>query len=49
MKTSRSLIKSSFRAGCVWEDDREIPKYIKFICSKCHIARSLKDIQKNTI
>ena len=28
------------------EDDREIPKYAKFVCSKCHITGSLKDIRK---
>ena len=36
----------SFRAGSVWENDREVPKYMKFVCSKCHISVSLKDIQK---
>ena len=46
IKTSRGLIKLSFRAGSVWEDDREIPKYAKIVCSKCHISGSLKEIQK---
>ena len=46
IKTSRGLIKLSFRAGSVWEDDREIPKYAKLVRSKCHIAGSLKGIQK---
>ena len=46
VKTSRGLIKLSFRAGSVSKDDREIPKYAKLVCSKCHITGSLKDIQK---
>ena len=46
LKTSRGLIKLSFKAGSVLEDDREIPKYMKFLCSKCHISGSLKSIQK---
>ena len=45
-KTSRGLIKLSLKAGSVIEDDREIPKYMKFVCSKCHISGSLKSIQK---
>ena len=45
-KTSRGLIKLSFKAGSVFEDDRELPKYVKFVCSKCHISASLKSIQK---
>ena len=46
IKTSRGLIKLSFKAGFVIEDNREIPKYMKFVCSKCHITGSLKSIQK---
>ena len=46
VKTSRGLIKLSFRAGSIYEDDREIPKIAKFVCSKCHISGSLKDNQK---
>ena len=46
IKTSRGLIKLSFKAGSVLEDDREIPKYVKFIFPKCHISGSLKTIQK---
>ena len=46
IKTSRGSIKLSFKAGSVFEDDREIPKYVKFVCSKCHISGSLKTIQK---
>ena len=45
-KTSRGLIKLSFGAGSVHVDDREIPKYAKFVCSKCHITGPMKDIQK---
>ena len=45
-ETSKGLIKLSFRAGSVYEDDREIPKYAKFVCSKGDIMGSLKDIQK---
>ena len=46
IKTSRSLIKLSFKAGSVTENDREFPTYMKFVCSKCHISGSLKGIQK---
>ena len=46
IKTSRGLIEMSFEAGFLWEDKREIPKNLKFVCSKCHITGSLKDIQK---
>ena len=46
IKTSIGLIKLSFKAGFVIEDDKEIPKYMKFVCSKCHIAGSSRDIQK---
>ena len=46
IKTSRGLIKLSFIAGSVYEDDKEIPKYAKFVCSKCHITGSLKDVQE---
>ena len=46
IKTSRGLKKISFKAGSVIENDREIPKYMKFVCSKCHISGSLKSIQK---
>ena len=47
MKTSRELIKLRFKAGSVFEDDREIPKYLKIVCSKCHISGSLKSIRKD--
>ena len=46
IKTSRILTKLSFKRGSVYEDDKEIPKHMKFVCSKCHIAGSLKSIQK---
>ena len=46
IKTTKRLIKLSFKAGSAIEDDREIPKYMKFVCSKCHISGSLKSIQK---
>ena len=46
LKTSRGLTKMKFRAGSVSEDDREIPKDMKFVCSNCHISGSLKNIQK---
>ena len=36
----------SFRAGSVWEDDKETPNYVKIVCSKCHTTGSLKDIEK---
>ena len=36
----------SFGVGSLWEDDREIPKNMKFVFSKCHITGSLEDIQK---
>ena len=40
------MIKLSFKAGSVNENEREKSKYMKFVCSKCHIAGSLKEIQK---
>ena len=46
LKSSRGLKKLSFKAGSVTENDREIPKYMKFVCSKCHISGSLKSVQK---
>ena len=36
----------SFKSGSVFEDDRKRPKYMKVVCSTCHISRSLKSIQK---
>ena len=45
--TSRGLLKVSFRARSVYdENNREIPQYMKFVCSKVHISGSLKKIQK---
>ena len=46
-KTSRGLIRLFFEAGSVLENDVEIPIYMKFVCSKCHVWGSLKDIQKD--
>ena len=46
LKTSRGLIKLSFKAGSAHEDVRELPKNVKVVYSKCHISGSLKDIQK---
>ena len=40
------MIKLSFIAGFVYEDDRKIPKFANFVGSKCHITGSLKDIRK---
>ena len=45
-KTSRGLITLGLKAGSVIDDGREIPKYMKFVCSKCHISGLLKSIQK---
>ena len=41
IKTSRGSLRLSFKAGSVIEGDREIPKYVKFVCSKCHTSVSL--------
>ena len=46
IKTSRVLVKLSFKVRSVIEDGKEIPDYIKFVCSKCHISGLLKSIQK---
>ena len=46
IKISRGIFLLSFKAGSVIGDDREIPKYMKFVCSKCHISGSLKSLQK---
>ena len=46
IKTSGGSIKLSFKVGSVYEDDREIPNYMKLVRSKCHIAGSLKSIEK---
>ena len=45
-KTYRGLIKLGCKAGSVIEDDKKIPKYMKFVCSQCHISGSLKSIHK---
>ena len=41
VKTSRGMIKLSFKAGTKFENDKEIPRYMKLVCSKCHISGSL--------
>ena len=46
IKTSRGLIKLSFNAGSVIENDREFPNFMKIVCSKCHSSVSFKGIQK---
>ena len=46
IKTSRGFLKLSFRVGTVYENNKEIPQYMKFVCSKVHISGSLKKIQK---
>ena len=43
LKTSNDSITLSLRAGSLREDDRELPKYVKCVCSKCHISGSLKE------
>ena len=46
IKSSGRLTKRSFKAGSEIEHDREVPGYLKSVCSKCHISGSLKRIQK---
>ena len=46
MKTSLGFLKLSFRVGTFHEDNKEKPRYMKFVCSKVHISGSLKKIQK---
>ena len=45
-KTSRGFLNLNFRVGTVCEDDKEIPQYMKFVCSKVHISGSSMKIQK---
>ena len=47
IKVSRGLVKLSFRAGIVFEDDRELRKNVKIVCSKCHISGSLQSSEKD--
>ena len=47
MKTSRVLKKSNFRAGSDIEKDKELPKHLKFVVSKCHESGSSKKVQKD--
>ena len=49
IKTSRGFLKLSFRVGTIYENNKEIPQYMKFVCSKVHISGSLKKYKKNTI
>ena len=46
IKTARGLISLSFRCGfkVVNTCEGEVPQYVKFTCSKCHIKRSLEKI-----
>ena len=46
IKTSGGFLKLRFRVGTVYEDDRAIPQYMNFVCSKVHISGFLKKIQK---
>ena len=46
IKTSVGFLKLSFRVGTVYEDGKETPQYMKFVCSKVHMSGSLKKIQK---
>ena len=49
IRTSRGFLKINLRVGSVYEDDKEIPNCMKFVCSKVHISGSLKKYRKNTI
>ena len=45
--TSRGILKLSFRVGTFYDNNnKEIPLYMKFVCSKVHISGSLRKIQK---
>ena len=46
IKTSRGFLKLSFRFETVYENDKEIPEYMKFVRSKVHISGSLNRMQK---
>ena len=46
--TSRSILKLSFRVGSIYDNNnKEIPQYMKFVCSKVHISGSLRKVQKD--
>ena len=46
--TARGILKLSFRVGTVYDNNnKEIPLYMKFVCSKVHISGSLGKIQKD--
>ena len=46
IKTSWGFLKLSFRVGTIYEDDKERPHLMKFVCSKVQISGSFKEIQK---
>ena len=46
IKTARGLISLSFRCGFKIVNTCEVPKYVKFTCSKSHIKGSLEKIGK---
>ena len=46
IKTARGLISLSFRCGIKIVNTCEVPKYVKFTCSKSHIKGSLNKIGK---
>ena len=46
IKTARGLISLSFRCGFKIVNTVEVPQYVKFICSKSHIKRSLEKISR---
>ena len=39
----------SSKVVIVFDEGRELPKYVKFVCSKFHISGSIKTIQKEYI
>ena len=46
IKTTRGFIKLRLRVGVAYEDGKEIPHYMKFVCSKVPTSGSLQEIQK---
>ena len=46
IKTSRGIIKLCSKVDSIAEKEIEIPIYMKFVCSKCDISGSLRNIQK---
>ena len=48
LHTSRGILKLSFGVGSIHDNNnKEIPQYMKFVCSKVHISGSLRKIQKD--